>query len=67
MDLYGIGQRIFFKKFFCGVKVLDANSAFFCGKCWWGTECKGIWPIDRQIWGIPERLCPDPTDRHRSL
>jgi len=41
MDLYGIGQCIFFKKFFCGVKVLAANSAFFCGNCWCETECKG--------------------------
>jgi len=67
MDLYGIGQCIFFKKFFCGVKVLAANSAFFCGKCWWGTECKGDLTDRPKIRGIPERLRPDPTDRHRSL
>ena len=67
MDLYGIGQCIFFKKFFCGVKLLAANSAFFCGKCWWGTECKGDLTDRPKIRGIPERLRPDPTDRHRSL
>jgi len=62
MDLYGIGQCIFFKKFFCGVKVLAANSAFFCGNCWWGTECKPHLPDCLTYGGIPMHQCPIPTD-----